>query len=130
MARDTTTIAKCGGLEWCADAPDAGPYHLANRWQIFASFGTRSLNAGKPGTAAQREAFEQSRAAFEACRLAIDPECFNAAELRSFARAATAAARAEWRRWADTINRLGGAEAINGYQGATFDRMMRQIEKK
>jgi len=128
MGVDCTTIAKHGGLDWAAASEAAGPYYLANRWQIFASFGSRSLAAGEPGSAAQREAFEVSRAAFEACRLVLDPECYNATEIRSVVKLATAAARAEWKRWASTINRVGGAAALNGFQAAVLERLIKKMK--
>jgi len=128
MTTESTIIAKHGGLSWEAGTCDAGPYYLNNRWMIFASFGTRSLAISRPGSVWQREAFETSRAAFEACKLVLDPECYNAEEIRRVVRVATVAARAEWKRFGETIGRIGGSSAVAAYHAATLDRVCKKLE--
>lgn len=97
------TIATHGGLRWEAASEVAGPYYLTNHFMIFASFGTRSLAIGRPGSIWQREQFEISRAAFNAIRLHTD-ETRSASELRRHAKLATVAARTEFKKWSHCLN--------------------------
>ena len=120
-------IKRRGNLVWDAELEDAGPYYLGTPFQIFATFGARSPRIGTPGTPSQQDAFEQSRAAFESLDTLVDLSDLTAAELKPLVRAATKAARAEWRRWEHTIHRIGGAQYIAGYQGAVTDRLDREL---
>lgn len=125
----THTIARHGGLNWMAENEDAGPYYLGNRWAIYASFGSRSLAVERAGSVWQREAFETSRAAFEALRLLLDPEERNGKVLHSAVRAATKAARVEYKRWSNTLNMLGGADKVASFQRDVFERTERELRK-
>lgn len=125
MTTETTTIATHGGLCWDAASEDAGPYFLANRFMIFASFGTRSLAVGRPGSIWQREAFETSRAAFEAIRLHTDATTA-AVDLRRYAKLATAAARAEYKRWSHC---LSNSEDSANFQREVGRRFAKKLEE-
>lgn len=107
------TIATYGSLRWESETEDAGPYYLTNRFMILASFGTRSLSIGRHGSIFQRQAFEESRAAFRAVATMTDATNDGTA-LRRYARAATEASRAEVRRWG--MSNLGGAENLANFQ--------------
>jgi hypothetical protein len=125
-----TTVKRHGGLRWMAESDTAGPYYLGNNFQLFASFGTRSLAVERPGSVWQVEAFEVSRAAFEACCLLLDPEENNANVFHGVVRAATKASRAEWRRWSDTITRVGGAEKVSAFHRDVFNRAEKELRRQ
>jgi hypothetical protein len=124
MKLTTTPIARAGRLIWDAASGCAGPYYLGTKWQIFAAFGSRTINVERPGTAAQREAFHTSRAAFRALRdLPIDwyaPATeLSPGEIRAYVKAAARIARAEYKRWEFTFGRLGyGASYVNRFEVA------------
>ncbi len=127
MSNPEITIARHGKLRWEAASEDAGPYYLCNSFQVFATFGSRAPMTARPGSGAQREAFEVSRAVFYALR-ELPPEAFGtAAGCRRLVRLATAEARKAWRRWADTLNRIGGAEYSAAFQSEVTARVERAV---
>jgi len=142
--RETHAIAKFGNLYWVSDHVDAGPYQLAwSRLQyVLAEFGGRTPSVGRPMTAAQKEAFHQSRAAFNAIREAFyseqdfEAQIQNMGEARNLVKLATKFARGEWKKWAhtpssaedyatyerDVAKRLEGAVSVEGLAAKALNR--------
>lgn len=125
-------IARAGCFEWRAKNESAGPYYIG--WQSFMfhyrAFGVRSLSIQKEGSYAHREAFRQSKAAFECLRTYLDLCCGFDPEESLASQAidlAAKAARAEYPRWLGQFDRYHGAE--NGYIVATIERFDKLIEE-
>jgi hypothetical protein len=134
MATTIQTIAQAGAIRWAAQSEEAGPYFLMGDYlTINATFGARSVHVAEPGSYAQYGAFLTSRAAFRALEdarcgdlrgtVTIDGKEVN---LRSHAiKLATEAARAEWKRWNESIYSIGGAY-LDRFENAVIDRFERK----
>jgi hypothetical protein len=88
-------IAKHGALRWEAEHEDSGPYYIASRWMIFASFGCRLRNAGEPGSTDQARAFKQSQRAWYMLKTEVDPSEYRAAVLKPIVQECAMRARKE-----------------------------------